>query len=438
MNSQANDGATEARPAAGRLGTPYVLDGPVSRPWWSALTTLARALDTPRVMPEAHVTLERVEDARAAHALVVRGLIGDRVSDLPTALADAVLFGEGTWSELAEADIRADGVAHAARHDLERFCILARRAWSDEVAALAGALVPDACALAAPAEHGAAVEARDVLARALAAGDADRAWSVVSSTARLLGAGPLARYEAYAWEGDAFRGIEAPAHATHEQLIGLERPLARLEENVAAFLDDLPALSTLLYGPRGSGKSTAVRALLSRHRARGLRLAELAGHRLDALPTVLEALRRRPQHHVLFLDDLSFEHADPRMRELKSLLEGSVRAGPERVLVVATSNRRHLVRERFSARPGPGDDDVHAWDTHHDALALADRFGLVITFPDADARAYLSIVSTLARRAGVEVEGLDERALRFASWGNGLSGRTARHFVDVLVREAGR
>ena len=103
----------------------------------------------------------------------------------------------------------------------------------------------------------------------------------------------------------------------------------------------------------------------------------------------------------------------------------------------ATSNRRHLLRERHRERPDPLDDDVHRWDTHHDRLALADRFGLTLTFPDANQRRYLEVVAGLIGRHGLDVDDLAERAIRFAEWGNGYSGRTARQFVDGLLQEAG-
>jgi uncharacterized protein len=413
---------------------PYLLDGPLPRAWWRELVGLDDAL-----------ARRDAAAALAAHARVARALMEDGAADLAGAVAAALLFGEGAWAgrvaDLGDAPARRGawpaGVEAAARHDLAAFAAVAGRPWQRQVESLVGRTLPAWRDLAHAAGVGAADAAAAGLATALAAGDAGTAWACLERAARELGGGPLARFEAYSWDGETLRGVAEPARADLATLVGLERPLGRLTENVEAFLDDRPALTTLLYGPRGSGKSTAVRGLLGRYRDRGLRLVEVPGHRLDALPQVLDALRRRPHHHVLFLDDLAFDDGDARVRPLKSLLEGSLRAGPPRVLVIATSNRRHLVRERFSDRPGPGDDDVHAWDTHHDALALADRFGLVITFPGADQRSYLAIVATLARRAGVAWEGLEERALRFASWGNGLSGRTARQFVDVVRREAG-
>jgi uncharacterized protein len=417
---------------------PYLLDGLLATPWWEPLGELADAV-------------QRRDRAAVAtfHARVARALVAERSADLTQGVAAAVLFGEGSWAaavadrvdSLGPGDAAGaptpEGLAAAARADLAALAELVRRPWQEEVESLVGAALPRWSALAEPPPAGAAASAQEALVEALLAGDVEGGWGIVEEAARRLGAGPLARFEAYAWEGGALRGLAAPAAADFDALVGVERPVARLVEHVEGFLADRPALPTLLYGPRGSGKSTAVRALLGRYRERGLRLVELPGADVVALPEVMAALGRRSHHHVLFLDDLAFDDGDAALRPLKSLLDGSLRGTPPRVLVVATSNRRHLVRERFGDRPAAGDDDVHRWDTHHDRLALADRFGLVITFPSADQRAYLTIARALARRAGIERDDLDEEALRFAAWGNGFSGRTARQFVDVLLRGGG-
>lgn len=229
-------------------------------------------------------------------------------------------------------------------------------------------------------------------------------------------------------------GLTHPDRPDWGELHGLDEQLARLESNTTALLAGRPAHHALLYGPRGSGKSTAVKGLLRRFAGTGLRLLELPSSELAELPLLLEQLRRQPNSFVIFIDDLSFEAGEVSYRPLKSLLEGSLASRPGNLAVYATSNRRHLLRERLGDRPDPLDDDVHGWDTHNERLALADRFGLTITFPNLDQRRYLETVAALAALRGVADDSLGERALRFAEWGNGYSGRTAKQFIDQTLQ----
>jgi len=406
---------------------PYLLDGPLAAAWWPSVATIETALADGDV---AAVT--------SAHASVTRSLVAAGSPDLAHAVADAVLFGEGTWArhvgsavERQRDPLAPAGVREAALADLRALSALVRRDWQRDVETLVGRALPPWRDLAAGPHAEAATVGAHRLAAALSSGDVERAVAALAEAARTAGAGPLARHYAYAWDGTRLVGVHAPASARLDDLIGLERQLEPFLANVEAFLAGHSALATLLYGPRGSGKSTTVRGLLERFASRGLRLVELPVAHLDQLGRVLAELARQPRPAVLMLDDLAFDDGDERLRPLKSLLEGSLLTRRERVLVIATSNRRHLVRERHGDRPDPLDADVHAWDTHHDRLALADRFGLTITFPTADRRAFLAIVAALAASAGLpDDETREGRALRFAAWGNGYSGRTARQFVD--------
>jgi predicted AAA+ superfamily ATPase len=256
---------------------------------------------------------------------------------------------------------------------------------------------------------------------------------------RSHGTGLLGQYHALRWQGEQLVGIAQADPIRLEQLTGYEGPKAELERNTQFLLQGHRALNVLLYGARGSGKSSLVKALVNRYGDQGLRLIEVAKSQFQDLPLILQELRSKPQKFILFVDDLSFEADDEAFKALKVVLEGNVTARPTNVVVYATSNRRHLVREFFAERPRPKDaDEIHSWDTLQEKLSFRDRFGLTLTFEPANQDTYLQIVAHLVQAAGIviEPEELDFRARQWATRHNGRSGRTARQFVDWLVAEA--
>jgi predicted AAA+ superfamily ATPase len=236
--------------------------------------------------------------------------------------------------------------------------------------------------------------------------------------------------------------ITEPALFDLDDLLGVGTPLARLVTNTEQFLLGLPSNHVLLFGERGTGKSSAVRGLLTRYASRGLRVVEVHKDDLLHLPDVLEQLRGADWRFLLFCDDLSFDEGEVRYRELKAALEGSLAAPPANVRIVATSNRRHLLPERMEenrqARLGE-DGELRLGEALDEKLALSDRFGLVLGFFGFDQDTYLAIVERYAKQAGVGLgsEELRAEALRFALDRSNRSGRTARQFVDDLAgREA--
>jgi predicted AAA+ superfamily ATPase len=280
-------------------------------------------------------------------------------------------------------------------------------------------------------------EPRRALARKLAvAGDwADLAETLAEHYA-VHGAGLFGCYRAFRWDR-RLRAVPCPDQVHLEGLVGYEREREPLIKNTKRLLTGLPSHHVLLYGLPGTGKSSTVKALLNEYADRGLRLVELAKEDLKELPAVFGSLRGRAPRFILFIDDLSFEEQEVEYKALKALLEGSVEEPPENVRLYATSNRRNLIRERFSDRAEGGADDVHARDTMQEKFSLAARFGLRITFPSPDRERYFEIVAGLVRERGIEIsEGeLRERALRWDRWHGGRSGRTARQLVDELEAE---
>ncbi|MBW4440902.1 MAG: ATP-binding protein [Plectolyngbya sp. WJT66-NPBG17] len=253
---------------------------------------------------------------------------------------------------------------------------------------------------------------------------------------RQFGTGIFAEYAAFRWEQGELRAIANPDPIQVDALVGYETQRDTLLQNTEFLLAGLPALHILLYGSRGSGKSSLVKSLLGKYE--NLRLIEVTKSELSALPTIVEHLRDLPQKFVIFVDDLSFEEDDDAYKALKVVLEGNLTARPQNVVVYATSNRRHLVREFFDDRPRPKDaNEVHHWDTVQEKLSFSDRFGLTLTFEPADQTTYLKIVHHLAQQAQIELnsEDLEFRALQWATRHNGRSGRTARQFIDFLKSE---
>jgi uncharacterized protein len=250
-----------------------------------------------------------------------------------------------------------------------------------------------------------------------------------------FGAGLFAEYYAFRWLEGEFIGIKHPDPVKLEELVGYEAQKEALLKNTEFLLAGKSALHILLYGSRGSGKSSLVKALLNEYGHRNLRLLELGKASLKYLPEIVEKLRSQPQKFIIFVDDLSFEEDDDAFKALKVVLEGNLTARAQNVVVCATSNRRHLIREFFADRPAPRDnDEVHAWDTMQEKLSFSDRFGLTLTFEPADQKTYLEIVRHLAVGAGINMnqKDLEYQALQWATRHNGRSGRTARQFVDYL------
>ncbi|MDF5736829.1 MULTISPECIES: ATP-binding protein [unclassified Nostoc] len=252
---------------------------------------------------------------------------------------------------------------------------------------------------------------------------------------RQYGSGLFAEYRALRWQAGQFIGIRYSDPIKLSALVGYESQRDALLKNTEFLLSGEMALHVLLYGSRGSGKSSLVKSLLNEYSNHSLRLLEVAKSDLKELPKIVEHLRGVSQKFIIFVDDLSFEEDDDAFKALKVVLEGNLTARPQNVVVYATSNRRHLIREFFVDRPAPKDnEEIHAWDTMQEKLSFSDRFGLTLTFEPANQKTYLKIVQHLAAQAEINItqEDLEFQALQWATRHNGRSGRTARQFVDFL------
>jgi predicted AAA+ superfamily ATPase len=225
-------------------------------------------------------------------------------------------------------------------------------------------------------------------------------------------------------------------------LIGIDRQRELLSNNTRQFVSGLPANHVLLWGARGTGKSSLIRALLAEHAPAGLRLIEIERDHLADLPKVVDQLAGQPQHFVVFCDDLSFEAGEGDYRVLKSVLDGSLERAPENVLLYATSNRRHLVPERQSDNENwqMVDGELHPNEAVEDKIALSDRFGLWLSFYPFSQEHYLSVVQhwigSLAEQAGLSWswdEALEKDAIRWATARGNRNGRCAYQFARQWV-----
>lgn len=265
---------------------------------------------------------------------------------------------------------------------------------------------------------------------------------------RKMGTGLFGCYHAFRFFQKGGEGqllpVEEPDPIRLSHLIGYEQQRRQVIENTEQFLAGFPANNLLLYGERGTGKSSTIKSLIHEYGEAGLRLVEVAKQDLTFFPELLVKLRGRAQRFIVFIDDLSFEDGELDYKHLKALLEGSLEARPDNVLIYATSNRRHLIKESFRDREF-SEEEVRAQDSLQEKLSLADRFGITIIFSTPDQEEYLEIVEGLARQRGLQIAPalLREKALQWERWHNSRSGRTARQFIDdltgkILMREGER
>jgi predicted AAA+ superfamily ATPase len=269
----------------------------------------------------------------------------------------------------------------------------------------------------------------------LASGRAEEAYRWLAAYYQRHGVGIFGQQAFFIWDPltKRIKAVANPDPVTVTDLIGYESQKETLIKNTQKLLNGLPANNVLLYGDRGTGKSSLVKAVANQFRENGLRLIEVNKTDLTDFPDLVGRLSDRGLSFIIYVDDLSFEVGESQYKHLKAVLEGSLSTRPRNLLIYATSNRRHLIRETMAER----DEDVHFNDAMQEKLSLADRFGVTITFLAPDQEEYLSIVRGLARQRGLDIPApaLEAKALRWERVQNGRSGRTARQFVDDLQGE---
>lgn len=266
--------------------------------------------------------------------------------------------------------------------------------------------------------------------------DTSENWSLcietISNFYKEKGTGIFAKYKGFVWrkEGEtgSLKGIEAPDSIKMSDLIKYDSERAVVVKNTISFLKGKTANNVLLYGDRGTGKSSTVKALLNEYYKQGLRIIELQKDFIPDFPEIIRIIKDKPLKFIIFIDDLAFEDIKENYTSLKAVLEGGLESKPKNVVIYATSNRRHLIKETFSDR----EDEVHGSDAIQEKLSLSDRFGITVTFLSPDQNKYLDIVEGMIKNRGliVDKEQMRKEALQWEMKYNGRSPRTAKQFVD--------
>ena len=232
------------------------------------------------------------------------------------------------------------------------------------------------------------------------------------------------------------KAIKNIDHVKLEDLVGYEIPKQKLIDNTEAFVQGRPANNCLLFGDAGTGKSSCIKGIINRYYDQGLRMIEVYKHQFKDLNDVIAQIKNRNYRFIIYMDDLSFEEFEIEYKFLKAVIEGGVETKPENILIYATSNRRHLIKETWNDRSDvENSNGMHRSDTMEEKLSLVNRFGVTINYSKPSQKEYFEIVFELAHKAGIKM-GEDELKLEANKWElshGGISGRTAQQFINHLM-----
>lgn len=250
------------------------------------------------------------------------------------------------------------------------------------------------------------------------------------------GVGIFGNNKAFRFENEIITPVKNVGKITLSEIIGYELQKKELVMNTQAFVSGKPANNVLLYGDGGTGKSSSIKALLNEYYDKGLRIIEIYKYQFKNINEIIKKIRPRNYKFIIFIDDLSFEEDETEYKYLKAIIEGGIETRPENILIYATSNRRHIVREVWKDRDDmEHSGDIHRSDTVEEKLSLASRFGIAINYSSPDRKTYHEIILNLAKNSGLNIP--EEILLKNAdSWEirhGGKSGRAARQYIDYLL-----
>ncbi|WP_409016597.1 ATP-binding protein [Anaerostipes caccae] len=266
-------------------------------------------------------------------------------------------------------------------------------------------------------------------------------FQVVTDFYKAYGVGMFGLNKAFRIEektgGDiTFRAINNMDKVALSDLVGYEIQKKKLVDNTEAFVHGRKANNVLLFGDSGTGKSTSIKAIVNQYYDQGLRMIEIYKHQFKDLSNVIAQIKNRNYRFIIYMDDLSFEEFEVEYKFLKAVIEGGVETKPENILIYATSNRRHLIKETWSDRDDvKNENGMHKSDTMEEKLSLVNRFGVTINYSKPTQKEYFNIVIQLARKEGITLsdEELQKEANKWELSHGGISGRTAQQFVNYLM-----
>lgn len=353
------------------------------------------------------------EIVSAAAAVFCSALEFDKSSDICGAFVSAAETDENPVSRaLAFGEKLQDDIKSAALFDLETLVELMH-------------LCPEKSDLPAGAPVWTSEDKKHISA------DTESFFNYLKGYYEKNGYGIVSRHSAFKYEGGLIPAVNTDKIRL-ASLKSYDAERAVVKENTEAFVKGLPAQNVLLYGDRGTGKSATIHALLNEYSGRGLRMIELAKNNLSGLSSLIGILSRYPNRFIIYIDDLSLSGDEAVLSDLKAVLEGSLEKRPDNILVYATSNRRHLVKEKSTSELSKETNDA---DAREEMLSLSDRFGLTVTFFNPNLKVYREIVAFLAKENGINI---DEQTLfaaadRFAVRRGVRSPRTAQQFIEYAA-----
>jgi len=271
--------------------------------------------------------------------------------------------------------------------------------------------------------------------------DENEIFKIITDFYKSYGVGMFGLNKAFrireAGSGVEFLPVNNTEQVLLKDLVGYEIQKKKLVDNTEAFVKGLPANNVLLFGDAGTGKSTSIKAILNEYYDQGLRMIEIYKHQFQDLSSVIAQIKNRNYRFIIYMDDLSFEEFEIEYKFLKAVIEGGMETKPDNVLIYATSNRRHLIRETWGDRSDMEQDEgMHRSDTMQEKLSLVARFGVTINFSKPTQKEYFQIVTELAKRYP-EITLTDEQLCAEANkWElshGGISGRTAQQFINYLA-----